>query len=270
MITCSRHKVQAFDGSPLVGYRLVRIVYLDESGTSRGERLAVVAGVVIDGDNQLIAVEEHIQRLIEKHIPEEYRKEFFFHATNIWSGTKYFKDRDLWPLNRRLQILHDLVDIPQIFDIPIVFGYCPRDELITMPKGFILNEKGRDVVVHSIAFVECAYVIEKIMRECWPDEAALLIAEDRPEVRNTVRHMHSWMRSREAPRLDGAEEYLPLSHIRDTVHWAGKLQSRHLQLADICAFVIRGHLDGHPHNPPLYRKLRPMMAVYPKSDDESM
>ena len=49
---------------------------------------------------------------------------------------------------------------------------------------------------------------------------------------------------------------------------AGKMQSRHLQLADICAFVIRGHLAKHPHNPPLYSKLRPMMAVYPKTDDE--
>ena len=132
MSTRSRHMVRAIDGSPLVGRRLVRIVYLDESGTSRGERLAVVAGVMIDADNQLIAVEEHMERLVERYIPEDDRGDFFFHATNIWSGTKYFKDRDLWPLERRLEILHDLVEIPQKFDIPVVFGHCPRDEPITV------------------------------------------------------------------------------------------------------------------------------------------
>ena len=246
----------------------MRIAYLDESGTSRGEQLAVVAGLVIDGDNQLIAVEEHIERLVDKHIHEDDRKEFFFHATNIWSGTKYFADRDLWPLDRRLEILHDLVEIPEQFDVPVVFGYCPRDELITAPPDFTVDERARDAVVHSIAFFECARVVEKIMRELWPDEVALLIAEDRPAVRDTVRDLHSWMRGGKAHGYGAAADYLPLSHIRDTVHWAGKMQSRHLQLADICAFVIRGHLAKHPHNPPLYSKLRPMMAVYPKTDDE--
>ena len=53
MSACSRHMVRAFDGSPLAGRRLVRIVYLDESGTSRREPLALVAGVVVDADNQL-------------------------------------------------------------------------------------------------------------------------------------------------------------------------------------------------------------------------
>ena len=260
--------VRVIDGSPLAGRRLVRIVYLDESGTSREERQAVVAGVVIDGDNQLIAVEEHIERLVDRYIPEEDRENFFFHATNIFSGNKYYKDRNVWPLDRRLEILHDLVEIPRKFEIPVVFGYCPRNELITAPSDFAVDERARDAVVHSIAFFQCACVVEKIMRELWPDEVALLIAEDRPEVRATVRDVHSWMRSGKAPSHEDAGEYLPLSHIRDTVHWAGKMQSRHLQLADICAFIIRGHLDGHPSNPPLYRKLRPMMAVYPKTDDE--
>ena len=259
--------MRAIDGSPLVGQRLVRIVYLDESGTSREEQQAVVAGVVIDGDNQLVAIEEHIERLVERHIPEEDREGFIFHATNIWSATKYFKDRDAWPLDRRLEILHDLVEVPEQFDLPVVYGSCPRNEPIEgAPAGSIVDEHVRDIVVHSIAFYECARVVEKVMREYWPEENAVLIAEDRPSVKETVRHVHSRMRTRKLPPLGADHNYLPLSHIRDTVHWAGKMHSRHLQLADICAFVIRGHLDGHPQNTPLYSKLLPMMAVYPKND----
>ncbi len=268
MSTRSRHMVRAFDGSPLAGRRVVRIVYLDESGTSRIERVAVVAGVVIDGDNQLIAVEEHMERLVERYIPEDDREDFFFHATNIWSATKYFKDRVLWPLERRLEILHDLVEIPSKFDLPIVFGQCPRNRRLTKPSGVPIAEAERDAVVHSIAFLECACRVEKIMRELWPTEVTFLIAEDRPIVMRHLREVQSVAKSKTFPFDVEEQEYLPFRHIRDTVHWAWKMQSRHLQLADICAFVIRGHLDKHPCNPPLYRKLRPMMAVYPKTDDE--
>ena len=56
----------------------MRVVYMDESGTSRKEPLALVAGVVVDGDHQMIAVEEHLERLVRKHIPETDRENFFF------------------------------------------------------------------------------------------------------------------------------------------------------------------------------------------------
>lgn len=259
--------VRAFDGSPLAGRRLVRVVYLDESGTSRKEPLAVVAGVVVDGDSQMIDVEEHLERLVRKHIPEKDRGGFFFHATNIWSATKYFKNRDEWPLDRRLEILHDLVEIPQEFDLPIVFGDCPRNELITIPSGVTMDESGRDVVVHSVAFFQCVCLVEKIMREIWPDEVALLIAEDRPIVKEKLRQTQAWAQNRTLPRRGvDHQEYLPLRHIRDTVHWAGKRQSPLLQLADICAFFIRGHLINRSYNKPLYSKLYPMMVAHPKAD----
>ena len=246
----------------------MRIVYLDEGGTSRLESPAVVAGVIVNGDTQLIPVEEHLERLVAKHIPEEHRDGFVFHATNIWSGTKFFRDDKLWPLDRRLEILDDLVQIPNKFEMPIVFGYCPRNELVTVPPDTVLNEAGRDIIVHAVAFAECAFLIEKVMREAWPEEAAILIAEDRARVKQTIREVHSWMRNGNIPRQGMAIEYMPLTHIRDTVHWAKKMESRHLQLADICTFVIRGHLNNHPHNALLYNQIRPMMIAYPKSDDQ--
>ena len=54
----------------------------------------------------------------------------------------------------------------------------------------------------------------------------------------------------------------------DTVHWAGKKESPLLQLADTCAFVIRGHLNDRRFNQPLYSKLHPVMVARPKSDAE--
>ena len=247
----------------------MRVVYLDESGTSRREPLALVAGVIIDADHQMIAVEERLEQLVRKHIPEADHENFFFHATNIWSGTKYFKDRDVWPLSRRCEILHDLVRIPSQCDLPILFGCCPRNRQLTKSSGAPIEESERDAVVHSIAFLECACRIEKIMRQLWPTEVALLIAEDRPIVRKTLRQVQSWAQNKTVPHEGEEREYLPFRHIRDTPHFAGKKESPLLQLADICAFVIRGHLNERRHNRPLYDKLRPMMVVHPKADDES-
>ena len=240
--------MRAFDGSPLAGRRLVRIVYLDESGTSRLEPLALVAGVVVDGDLQMVAVEEHLQRLVRKHIPETDWENFSFHATNIWSGNKYYKDDDAWPLERRLEILHDLVEIPQKFDLPIVFGDCPRDAPITVPPDVVLDERGRDAIaLRSVLPVRC--LVEKVMRNGLTKWRSLL--------RKTARQLRC-VRCNCGHKIKHCAaaltiEYLPLTHIRDTVHWAGKKESPLLQLADTCAFVIRGHLNDRR---PLYSKLR--------------
>jgi hypothetical protein len=54
-----------------------------------------------------------------------------------------------------------------------------------------------------------------------------------------------------------------LKKIRGAVHFASKAESSQLQLADLCAFFIRGYLAGNPRVNPFYRKLREMMLVFP-------
>ncbi len=55
----------------------MRVVYLDESGISRREPVLVVAAIIAHGDTQVIPVEDHLERLVQKHIPEENREGFF-------------------------------------------------------------------------------------------------------------------------------------------------------------------------------------------------
>ena len=68
----------AFGGGKLAGHQLVRFVFLDEAGISKHEPYAVVAGVMVHGDTQVIPLEEHLNALIQKHIPEENRDGFVF------------------------------------------------------------------------------------------------------------------------------------------------------------------------------------------------
>jgi hypothetical protein len=108
-----------FRGGPLEGRKVVRFVFIDKGGISRDEPFAVVAGIFVHRDEQLIPLEDELERVKQKHIPKEDQKDLVFHATDIWSGTgKVFKDRNKWPLPRRLEILHDLARIPCRFDTP--------------------------------------------------------------------------------------------------------------------------------------------------------
>ena len=79
-------RVLAFGTASPQGHRLVRLAFMDEAGTSRREPFVVVAAVMIHADTQLIPVEECLEELVEKHIPEGDRDGFVFHATNIWSA----------------------------------------------------------------------------------------------------------------------------------------------------------------------------------------
>jgi hypothetical protein len=65
---------------------------------------------------------------------------------------------------------------------------------------------------------------------------------------------------------ENAKVLLPLRKIRGAVHFASKSESKALQLADVCAFLIRGHYAKHPHNWPLYRRIRRALALIPYKD----
>jgi hypothetical protein len=110
-----------------MGRKLVRFAFLDEGGIAQHEPNVVVAGVYVHADDQLIPLETELEALVHKHIPEKDWDGFVFHAANIWSGSKFFKDRDAWPWERRAAILDDLANIPQKLEIPIIYSWLSKD-----------------------------------------------------------------------------------------------------------------------------------------------
>jgi hypothetical protein len=76
---------RSISGTAVNGEKLMRFVYLDESGTSSNEQIAVVAGVIINADLQWKRVEEYIDNLIRLHVPLELRDGFTFHGTDLFS-----------------------------------------------------------------------------------------------------------------------------------------------------------------------------------------
>jgi hypothetical protein len=258
----------ALGGGPLEGRRVVRFVFIDEGGISRDEPFAVVAGVFVHGDEQLIPLEKELERLKQKYIPEEEQKDFVFHATEIWSGTgKVFKNREKWPLHLRLSILHDLARIPCRLNIPIVYhGYERAKYAATEAEikraGREPTDFERHVAVHATAFCVTILRTEEIMRVKWASEVAQLVAEDNDQVRSLVRGTQEIFL--DPSKADGPvhpNKILPLRKIRGSIHFAKKSESPPLQLADICAFIIRGHLAKHPKVGPLYGRIRRALAL---------
>jgi hypothetical protein len=110
-------------------------------------------------------------------------------------------------------------------------------------------------------------VVEDFMRDC-TNEIALIIAEDRDIVRRAVKEALALYRSPEQLKAWGLDKkhLLPFRRIRDTVHFARKPESRHLQLADACTFFIKGHLNRQVKGDFLYTELKPMLLVFPTQD----
>lgn len=222
----------------------MRFAFLDEGGISQHEPWVVVAGVLVHGDEQLIPLEKELERLTKKYIPKEQQPGFVFHAKEIWSGTgKIFGDRERWTLDSRLRILRDLARIPRKLDIPIVHEAYERKKLLEenpVPPGQDPPTAHEiSVGAHAITFSSCTMRIEQYMRAYFPDEVAQIVAEDNDQARKMLKGVHEVLRFPERSTGLWENNFLPLQRIRGSVHFADKNESGPLQLADLCAFVIR-------------------------------
>jgi Protein of unknown function (DUF3800) len=258
---------RAFGGAPLEGRKLMRFAFIDEGGISRREPFVVVAGVFVHGDEQLVPLEEKIWGLVRKHIPKDDQEGFVFHAMDIWSGSRYFKDEKQWPLQKRLNILRDMARLPRKLNIPIVYEAIERAKVKFTEAPREPTIKEHSTGIHTLTFAACTLRIEQHMRELWPDEVVKMIAEDNDQVRAFLKEVHEILRypSRAQGRLV-PNRILPLRKIRGSVHYANKKEEVALQLADLCAFLIRGHFSQHPQNRPLYERIQPMLLRQPPGE----
>ena len=249
-----------------VGKNLVRLTYFDEGGTSRAEPYAVVAGPIVHGDRQLAAAEAALDALIEKHIPALDREGFTFHATDIWSGVRNFRNRDVWPMPRRVAILEDLADIPVKLGLPIAYGGANKERTRRMLEPDIPSARVLDFVYHAAAYATATQLVERYFRSRFDNEYTIIIAEDRPKVRRLIKAAHASLQDRGPYRLP--EEVLsrfvelPYHHIRDTIHFAEKAESKCLQIADICAFLFRGYLAGQTGTRAIFNRIGPALLTF--------
>lgn len=238
----------------------MRLVYLDESGTSANEEITVVAGVVVHFDNELGKLETELERLRAVHVPEKYRNGFVFHSTDLFHGAKKgkaFARIDTKPEERR-PVLKEVAAVPSRLRIPIVLGYVRKDRDLAPEEE----------TWHVLAYVFAAVAVDQFMKDCAaPEEFALLVAENKPEVRSIIKDMHQLLQRHEAIGVfPGLERQLPLSRIREGVYFAEKAESPALQAADAQAFIWRRYFEEKPESPEFLEALLDGRAKPPPDD----
>jgi hypothetical protein len=234
--------------------RHVRQVYLDEAGTSNPsqEPFLVVAGIIINADQDWLPLDRHLKSIMRKRLPEELQYTGIFHAKDIWHGSRDFQ-RPRWPLAKRMEILADLAAIPAKFHLSVVHGFVERG-----PAAVVLSEIFRKptdatigILTHSVAFMRAAGAVDLWMRRNAPNEVAMLVAEDAGKVKQAVRMFQDGYRQDQVDsyfveiKIKGyPKNVFQTRQIVDTVHFAGKRESPLLQIADTCAFVIKRQLQN--------------------------
>ena len=226
----------AFGGGPLVGTKLMKVVYLDETGHDAKQTVAAVAGVLIDPDRQWLALAERI-KLLRLEVPDEYRDGFIFHATDLHYGSK----RPNWPRDEQRQLLNRLIELPRLLGIPIVLGVWRK-----------VHERGpaqqESIVVHALAYGFCLKAADWYMSTLAPpDEVAMVVAEERPEAHKAIRASHALL-SDEATIRKWLPPFVlrdfPISRIKAPPAFASKDEEILLQMADACAFVFQRFING--------------------------
>lgn len=233
----------------LQGHNLVRIGFLDEAGRSQHEPIMVVAGVLVHGDRTYRAITEHLRAIARRHIPEPDRENFLFHAKDIFQGARYFKDKEVWPRERRFPILRELAGTPAKFSLPVVFGHAAKKQFTPAVERVITALKPakkhhgliKDASIHGTVFAMAEIMIERQMHKFPRDEICILIAENTDRIKKAVKNGHAMLQSTKKMgdylasfKVDGT----PITKIVDTPHFAEKAESPPLQVADVCAYLI--------------------------------
>lgn len=252
----AKQRPYSISGVALEGFKLVRQVFMDESGISAHEPIAVVAGIVIDADRDLNRVEQYLESLVNEFVPKEHRSGFVFRAT------KLFHKSSVIPPEKSHDALKAILMMPALFQLTVVFGYVrkmPPPELPPL-SGRKLEKVKRDRasqrerLYHAMAFSECAVGVESFMqRNVDPEEVTELIAENNTNTQTAVKQAYNAMKGR---NLSAEEEailtfinlvhphgYLPLRKIKHVPLFAKKDEVSSLQIADACAMVVRRSLE---------------------------
>ena len=193
----------------------MRMTYLDEGGISGREPFFVVCGAIVHYDKQRAPILQELRRIAEAYIPEPDCDGFIFHAMNIFSGTGYFKNRDLWPEEKRILILIELLKIPSKFQIPIAMGFYERGALAKERTEAKLTEREVSLHGHAVAFSVCSMAVEEFMRGSFPSEHTMLIAENREGMREIINQSHSLHKNAKELKEKGFEsELLPFEEYK--------------------------------------------------------
>ena len=238
----------------------MKLIYVDEAGTSATEHIRVVVGIVLDADHQWRAAKTAIDLAFEK-VPPRYRDGFIFHATDLVHSRKL---RDGWSRPDREALLHQLIAIPRTLQLGISVGMVRQGSTKSVvPKNLTMSQ-----FEHAIAFSYCISAADNSIQSLErSEEVAVVVAEDVPDMRKAIRETTDYLRTKPAilkpeylfrsvqRMVLSSQRPMDAGHLHsevsidsviDTVHFVDKSGAPLLQIADACAYGLRRYFAGQP------------------------
>lgn len=228
----------------------MRFAYLDESGIgdAKSQPFVVVAGVIVNADIQIKAIEKYLKDMIVDYVHPDLQRFTHFHAKELFSGGRIF-NRQTYPQELRWKILRELCEIPIKFDLPVVMGFVSRERFKAAPNRSAWKQKDLNAGAQSVTATACLIAIEKYMREIDKDEVAALVYENNDNAKTLIRHTQRMLKDPEFTRHLGTDvfspnwaAYLPLTRIVESPLFSEKNESSILQVSDAMAWAINRKL----------------------------
>lgn len=228
----------------------MRIVYVDEAGTSKKEEapFVVVAGVVVHGDHQLRKLRDRLSAIQTKYVPEADRESLVLHTCDIYGGNKYFdtKRKPEWSYERRMALLTEIARLPAEANLQVTFGIVRRDEFPYNKELPIADERDCIRKAIGVAYMGCIIEVDQWFRHHAKGENGIVVAEDNANTRQFIKETQQYHQRQEiAKHLDERERnYFPLKHIHEDPNFQEKRVAHPLVLADFIAFFLTRRLRG--------------------------
>ncbi len=231
---------------------IVFVAYSDESGIGNEteEPIVIVSAIVIHPVSQWSDLHNEIQRLIQEHLPSKAAAGREFHTHDLFGQLSRPNYKNLL-----VGLLQTLVK----FKIPVFYGAVHRKGMRERMHAMGFHWKDRNILrmTQGFAFYMCAHRVETDFHTFAPNERLLWIADHA----DAAIVMKEFLRFTQKEPLVENMPTTRLDHIIDTLYFGDSKDSRALQLADACNYVIRRFLAGKANAEPYYRIIQPQIRT---------
>ena len=243
----------------------VYLAFLDDSGThpDKKTKYQVMAGAIIEGwefRNLEFAMGVVVSEILNDDMKEKFEE---FHAWELFNGEGVFAGVD--QLIRLEAVDNILYQVAQ-HKVPIVCGAVNLDKLA--------EKMYSSASPLDICFRLCVQGIESWAAESIRLPAAtksqeaqdaqplvVLICDDfkQKEVKDRIKKSFQQLRSKvRPPDFDSGKT----RYLHDDLYFGSSKDSIGIQIADLCAYVIRRHLEGDPNVTGLYGIIEPCFSSF--------
>ncbi|MBS0422790.1 MAG: DUF3800 domain-containing protein [Proteobacteria bacterium] len=241
----------------------MRIIYMDEAGTSGSptDPVAVIVGVIVHEKTQWVHARNLVRR-VRFLVPAALRNNFIFHATDIWNSHEL---RESMSVAEREAVMDYMLSIPRAVGLSVAYGVVIKSRSMGAPN-MPFNKTQQ---AHLVAFIGCVEAMEEFMAKiAFPGENARIIAEDVPDMRQTLLGSFAAVRQYGSPQVGTRVDYtqfhdpvestlsgmMKVARIQRT-NFASKHEEPLLQVADACAFALRRFFGGFSYGDKLVEKI---------------